>query len=292
MFQNYSERLVSATTEDGLILPGVVLRPPRARRSAAIVWVHGLTGNFAGQRARCSPLAERGFVVVDGDNRGHDFGALVRRTEGAPLLAGGGWELFDQSPFDVAAWIDVAESLGFPSVILVGHSLGALKVGYYQATRNDPRVLGIVAASPPAGAGLLNVELVAEAERLVREGRGQDLLPWGSSGAGAGTVSAQTYLNRVRTNVDVYGFVTPNPRVLKIQQPILALYGTEEPDVGAAAELEKIRLNALFSPWVETQMIEGANHAYSGHEEDVGALIVEWAGRVVRRAAAARRATS
>lgn len=288
MFQNYSEKLVSATTEDGLILPGVVFRPPRARRSAAIVWVHGLTGNFSGQRARCVPLAERGFVVVNGDNRGHDFGALIRRTEGTPLLAGGGWELFDQSPYDVGAWIDLAESLGFPGVILGGHSLGALKVAYYQATRNDPRVLGLVAASPPVPAGRLNVELVAEAERLVREGRGQDLLPWGSTSAGAGTVSAQTYLNRVQTNVDVYGFVTPNPRVLKIQCPILAFYGTDEPNVGTAADLEKIRRNALFSAGVETQMIEGADHVYSGHEEDVGALIVEWASRVLRQDAARR----
>lgn len=283
MLQSFTEKIVTTTTEDGLVLHGVVLRPGRPRRSLAVVWIHGLTGNFLRTMPRARTIAERGYVVVNGNNRGHDFGALFPRPDAEPLLGGGGWELFDESPRDVAAWIDLAAGLGFPGVVLVGHSLGALKVGYYQATRQDPRVLGLVLASPPLPATQLSVDLVVVAERVVAEGRGRDLLPWGSTGAGAGTVSAQTYLNRVQTNLDVFGFVTPNPRSVRITVPILAFYGTEEPTVGGPAELKKIEVNAPFSEGVETQMIAGANHVYAGHEEEVGALIASWAEKIGRR---------
>ncbi len=56
---------------------------------------------------------------------------------------GGGWERFDESPRDVAAWVGFAVDLGFEGVALLGHSLGALKVCYYQALRQDPRVAGL-----------------------------------------------------------------------------------------------------------------------------------------------------
>lgn len=282
MLQTFAEKLVTTTTEDGLTLHGVALRPTRPRRSLAVVWVHGLTGNFVKSMPLARSVAERGYVVVDGNNRGHDFGALFRRPDAEPLLAGGGWERFDESPHDIAAWIALAVAQGFPGVVLVGHSLGALKVGYYQATRHDPRVLGIVVASPPLRATELNVDLVVVAERLVAEGHGKDLLPWGSTNAGAGTVSGQTYLNRVRTNLDVFGFVTPNPRSVRITEPILAFYGSNEPEVGGQAELNKIQVNAPFSPSVETHIIDGANHSYSGREEEVGALIASWAEKLGR----------
>lgn len=287
----FTEELVTTTTEDGLLLNGVVIRPSgRPRRAIPIVWVHGLTGTFYGRSTTGvgRALAALGYTVVAGNNRGHDFGALLPRPNGEPLLAGGGWERFDQCIFDVAAWIGVAAGLGFPGVVLAGHSLGALKVGYYQATRSDPRVRGLVAASAPVRAGELNLELVAMAERLVSQADGRDLLGWGATQAGAGTVSAQTYLNRATTNVDVYGFVTPNPRVALIRCPILAFYGSEEPNVGGPAQLEAIRLNATASPWIETQMIEGADHSYLGHEGEVAALIARFAIRIGRMRAAAR----
>ena len=80
---------------------------------------------------------------------------------------------------------------------MIGHSLGALKVAHYQALRQDPRVAGLVAASAALPAARPDPELTALAEKMEAEGRGQDLLPWGSSRAGAGTHSAATFLNRV-----------------------------------------------------------------------------------------------
>ena len=107
-----------------------------------------------------------------------------------------GASLSPTSDVDVMVVVDViaappkAGKFRFRGVLLAGHSLGALKVGHYQALRQDSRVLGIVAASPPVAASRVDPALLAIAERLVADGQGDELLPWGSSPAGAGRLSA------------------------------------------------------------------------------------------------------
>ncbi|HLH73451.1 MAG TPA: alpha/beta fold hydrolase [Chloroflexota bacterium] len=284
MAKPWVEEIVHIRSEDGLLLEGAVISPANgATQSLPIIWIHGLTGRFYAPSAINigRELASRGFTFVTGNNRGHDFGALLNRADGEQLLAGGAWEHFDESPRDVAAWIDFAVGLGFSGVALLGHSLGALKVAYYQAARQDPRVAGLIAASPPARAGRVDSELLAQAKQMVAEGRGRDLLPWGSRSTGGGTMSASAYLNRMETNVDVYGDHTPDPAVARIRCPVLAFYGTNEPTVGGAADLETIKRNARVAPRVDTHLFEGADHSYLGHHIEVARVIAEWVAGLV-----------
>jgi pimeloyl-ACP methyl ester carboxylesterase len=277
----YSEELVYTDTEDGLMLEGVVISPTTGpEQSVAVVWVHGLTGRFYAptELLISRDLASAGYVTISGNNRGHDFGARVwSNPRGAAVLAGGGWEHFDESPYDVAAWITFAAALGHERVALIGHSLGALKVAHYQALKQDPRVVGLVAASAALPAARPNPELVALSEKMVAEGRGQDLLPWGSSRAGAGTHSAATFLNRAQTGLDQYGLDDPAPAIGKVACPILAFFGTEQ-DTGDAADLEMIRRNAKAAARVDTAIIEGADHVYRGREAAVAQVILGWLG--------------
>jgi pimeloyl-ACP methyl ester carboxylesterase len=240
-----------------------------------VAWVHGLTGRFYEPHTVTigRALATAGYPFVAGNNRGHDFGTTVRPRGAEPFLAGGAWERFDESPRDVAGWVGFAAGQAARGVVLVGHSLGALKVAYYLAQRQDPRVVGLVAASPPTGAGQLDPEALAWAERQVATGRGEDLVPQPVRGR---TFSAQTYLNRARANVDVYGFHRPEPPVARIRCPLLALYGDAEPQVGTAADLETIRRNASAAPRVDLRVFPGADHLYTGHEAEVAAALVAW----------------
>jgi alpha-beta hydrolase superfamily lysophospholipase len=284
MDETYTEKLVYTETEDGLLLEGAVIRPAIvSTRSLAIVWIHGLTGKFYSPTTVSigRALAGRGYTFITGNNRGHDFGAIYRTKSGERVILGGGWELFDESPRDVAAWVGFAVGLGFRGVALLGHSLGGLKVCYYLANRQDSRVAGLIAASPPLRAGRVEPELFARAERMLAEGRGADLLPWGISPAGAGTQSAQTYVNRARSNLDVYGLENPDPPVARIRCPILAFYGTDEAWVGTAADLEIIRRNARAAARVDTRTFEGADHSYTGHEAEVAAAVAEWVDGLV-----------
>lgn len=285
---SHTEEIVSVQTADGLTHDGVVIRPASPpHKPIALIWFHGLTGRFYGKTPLTigRALARAGRIFVSGNNRGHDFGYVMRRdADDRVILGGGGWELFSESAYDVAAWVDFAMTQGVEGVLLVGHSLGALKVGHYQAERQDSRVRGLVAASPPRFARAVDPELIARAERLVAEDRAQDLMPWGISRAGAGTVSAQTYLDRARTNLDVFGFHperTPHARVASIKCPLFACYGTDEAWVGGAAELESIKRNATAAPRVETALFEGADHSYAGHEHEVANTLARWAESLI-----------
>lgn len=273
----YTEEIVYADSEDGITHAGLVIRPAeRPSKAKAIVWIHGLTGRFYEPHAvRIGrDLAAQGYTFIVGNNRGHDAGTIVQRPNADPQLAGGYWERFDESPRDVAGWLNFAEAQGFSSIALLGHSLGALKVGYYQALRQDARVRGLIAASPPTRAGQIDPDLRARAEQLVAEGRGLEVFNLGTPGARP--TSAQTLLNRAQTNIDVYGFHSPDPPVGRIRCPLLVFWGTDEPMVGGAADLPTVRQNATAAPRVDTAMIEGADHVYRGHEPEVSALIGRW----------------
>ncbi len=279
MAKPWVEELVDIRSEDDLLLEGAVISPAGGtKQPIPVVWTHGLTGRFSAPSSLNigRELASRGITFVSGNNRGHDFGALFTRANGEQLIAGGAWEHVDESPRDIAAWLGFTGGLGFSSVALLGHSLGALKVAYYQAERQDPRVAGLIAASPPTRAGRVDSELLARAKQMVAEGRGRDLLPWGSRSTGGGTMSADAYLNRMETNVDVYGDHTPDPAVARIRCPILAFYGTNEPTVGSAADLETIKRNATAALRVTTHLFEGADHSYTGQHVAVARAIADW----------------
>ncbi len=280
MLTGRNEEIVFTYAEDGVMLEGVVMQPRQEpTRQLALVWMHGLTSKFyAPTEIKVGRgVVDAGYTVVSGNNRGHDFGSRVRRRDGDTILGGGGWELFDESPRDVAAWIGFAQSLGFERVALLGHSLGALKVVYYQAHRQDTRVIGVVAASPPLRAGRFNPTIVALAEQMVADGRGEDLLPWNSTPAGAGALSAKTYLHRTQIGFDFFGVDVDNPAVASIRCPLLVLFGTEN-DVGTADDLELIRRNAIAVSRVNTAMIQGGDHGYTGQESQVASILVEWLG--------------
>jgi pimeloyl-ACP methyl ester carboxylesterase len=286
MTQACTEELVWATTEDGANHDGVVIRPTEPSRSLAVVWIHGFSGRF------CEPfsirigrqLASEGYTVVSGNNRGHHLGARIWSSDGKPRLAGAWWEKISESPLDIAAWISYAEQLRYSRVALVGHSYGAVKCVWYQGERQDARVAGVVAASGPIRVLRgwdATSEMLANAEQLVEEGRGYEVLvPWDLQGSSPSTMSAQALVDSARSLPDVYGVGSADSPLSKVHCPILALFGTNEERVGTAPDLETIRQNARSASRVDTAMIEGADHSYTGREAEVGRVILRWLGKL------------
>jgi pimeloyl-ACP methyl ester carboxylesterase len=279
----YAEELVQTQAADGVELAGAVLRPTgTAVKPLPIVWIHGFTGRFYEPHALAigRRLAERGYVFVTGNNRGNNYGAVLHvRATHEERLGGACWEKLDESPLDVAAWIAFAIGLGFPQVVLLGHSLGGMKVTYYMATRQDPRVAGLINASGPVwrfiGPAPEAIERQAEAERLVGEGRGLDLLlPF--LAPGASTVSAQTVVSGTQFRAVLFGQNGQPPAVALLRCPVFAFLGSEEEWLGVPSDLEWFRTTATAAPRCETRYFEGADHVYTGHERQVADAIGDW----------------
>ncbi len=64
--------------------------------------------------------------------------------------------------------------------------------------------------------------------------------------------------------------------IARVACPILAVLGTNEPDINVEADRTIIREHATSAPRVDTRLIEGADHCYCGQEESVGAVIGDW----------------
>jgi pimeloyl-ACP methyl ester carboxylesterase len=282
MPKGYVEELVETKASDGVELAGAVIRPAAAARSLPIVWIHGFTGRYyepvairIGRR-----LAERGHVFVTGNNRGNNYGAILHdREKGEQRLGGAAWENLEESQLDVDAWISFAAGLGYEQVALVGHSLGGMKSTYYVATRNDPRVRTLVNASGPVwrfvGPAPDQTARLAEAERMVAEGRGLDLMPPAFDN-GRHSVSAQRVVNARRFHDVLFGRGGKPPATALVRCPLFAFIGSEETWLGEPKDLDWLREASTASPRVETRVFHGADHVYTGHEVEVADAIADW----------------
>ncbi len=284
----FPAELVYAQASDDIVNGGAFFIPPAdTAKPVAVIWVHGWGVNFYSRtyvRVRRA-LADLGYPCVTVNTRMHDIGTVAGYRDGKRLRGGGYWGVPSEAVRDIAAWIDFAGDRGFDKVILVGHSAGWAVVRAYQGEKQDPRVVGLVLASggvrayaPPS-----DPDQRAEAARLIADGRGDDLLRIPNRPFPA-FISAATFLDDANTPAeygDFFGEKTPNPAVNKVRCPLLAFFGTRESDIGTEADLELLKSCVQRQPSgprsVDTIMIRGADHMYSGEEEQVARTIATWA---------------
>jgi pimeloyl-ACP methyl ester carboxylesterase len=200
------------------------------------------------------------------------------------IRGGGYWGVASEEVSDVAAWVEFAADRGFKKVVLVGHSAGWAAVRLYQAQLQDPRVVGVVLAS-----GAVRVETrtsdpdqLAEATRLMAEGQG-DALVRDPKRSFPSYISAATFLDIANTSPefkDFFGIQTTNAPVTRMRCPLLAFFGTNG-DVGTEGDLELLKSSIQRQPSgpsrVQTAMIRGADHMYTGEEAQVARIIAKWA---------------
>ncbi len=267
------ERLVYAQTQDGLELKAALIRPRGEVPGATplLIWVHTRQQGFAEREyvAIGRALAGLGHHFLTVETRGHDFGAWYRADDG-PSLHGSAWEHFSDCVLDLDAWAEAAEAMGYTSIVLIGHGFGGAKCLHFQAQRQLPQVAALVlASSGSAVRDKLPPGLEDMARDMVESGRGQDLLPWNTSGQNyASTVSAQYYLARSIMRAELYGSADLPPAIARIRCPVIAWYGTKEErnNRRVSAFLDWMADSAVAAPQSDFTTIEGLDFFYKGSE--------------------------
>jgi len=260
--------LVHALASDEVFHTGALFHPLMAAKSLAMLWIHGGGQNFyyPTYLRIGAAVSAHGYPFLSANTRGHDQNSR--------------WDRFETSALDLAAWIDRLGALGYPRVVLVGHSFGGWRVASYQAERQDPRVRGLIIASTPVRKRFPQQphyqERLELAERLVAEGRGDQYLPLEYP------QTASSFVSFARAGMDLYGLESPDRLLDRVGCPVLAWFGTEgaEPTIGTAADLELARANLPHGFPFEALLLEGADHMYRGHEEEVAATIARWADQL------------
>lgn len=278
-----------AVTVDGLKLDGALYLPAAGEQAPlpvdAFLVLHGTGGNFYGSTltAGLAPrMASWGAAVLAVNTRGHDL-AYMAGTNRGRKLQGSSHELVDECRFDIAAWTDWLQARGMPRIVLVGHSLGAVKALYAMAQDDPPPVARVAALSPPrlshahfsqsARAERFLAEH-AQAENMVREGRGEATLdatvplPY--------PITAASYVDKygVEERYNILRFVD------RVRAPVLFTFGTLELRSEAFAGLpEALAPAGGANPVRQVAVIGGADHVYTGVQLDLAARIESWLRR-------------
>jgi alpha-beta hydrolase superfamily lysophospholipase len=290
------ENLVYATTQDGLTLKGALIRPVASRNRMAplLIWVHTRQQGFAEPEyvGVGRHLAALGYPFLTIETRGHDFGAWYRTPDG-PTLHGSAWEHFSDCVLDIDAWVAAAEEMGHETVVLIGHGFGGAKCLHFQAQRQLPQVAALVLASSGASVrDKLPPGLEETARAMVAEGRGQDLLPFNTTGQHyASTVSAQYYLARSIMRAELYGSPDVPPAIARIRCPVIGWYGTLEERENRSVHdfLDWLKDNSIMAPATDFAMIEGLDFFYKGAEKLIATHLASRLARVGLAAAPLRR---
>ena len=287
--------LTRVITSDGLELVGLWVVPPGATPKAAVLHVHGLAGNFYENRfvdaaAEAATAAGLGFLTVN--NRGHEYisDSIFQAPDGttASRQLGGAYEIFEDCARDIQAWVDLLKARGVETIILQGHSHGALKVTYYWAHAKEQGLQGLILLSPSDDFGMQRYrmgrrfdEIVGIARKLVAEGRGTEFM---SHDYHPYLMSAQTYYDTFRpeSRLKIFNISMTDTHTYheleKVKAPVLVIVGSvEESFIGRPDEfVTDVRRRFKGTKDFTGHVIDGAPHSYLGHEAQVGRHIGEW----------------
>ena len=271
---NCQTEICTFKTSDNERLHGALLTPAESPDELALVFVHGVAMNFYlpplflfGQE-----LAARGYHCFVINTRGHDW---ICRAGNLTRFGGAAYENLEDCLADLDGALALLAARGYRRFVLVGHSLGAIKSIIYQGTRRRSDMAGIVSCSAPKQFYSERVarqpkfrELIEQAESMVSNGRGDDLMSL-AVGATPGIFSARTHL-------DKYGKDDRNdcrPYAKSLGCPLLAIVGGAEPKL-FHEYAQEIVANAGADATYE--QVDGGNHFYNRHISQIVEVIAEW----------------
>lgn len=287
---------ITIDTPDGQTWDGLALMPktgdPQRRRLAVIV-VHGSVGNYITgvPRRVAHGLALAGFTVLSVNTRMANYGVFF----------GGG--LFHRTPIDLDCWVDLAVRMGHTRVVLVGFSMGASMVTYYQATVRRPEVIAIGALAHPASlpdslkrrwtrfGSEPDYETVVRRAWLMIGGTTEhdeqdDEIFVVQRATGPTDEPAHAEIWTYRTwwfsrGPQAYAAMSRR-HIGKLEVPIAMIQGGDDLIVPPSDGVELERLaRAGGVPHVHHTVVEGANHVFGGRLGEAVERLIDWMDDVV-----------
>ena len=275
--------LVGVRTSDDVELDGGFLEPTRPAQPSdsaidAFVIVHGSGGNFyRSGLERASRLRDAGYAVAVVNTRGHDV--VASHTQEA--FIGNAYDVWDDCRYDLDATIGLVAERGYSKICILGISIGATKVVYYQAKVHDPRVAGVIAFGPvntshkwfsASEEGEEHEKICRTAKELVDAGQPDALMQVDFPNQHA-VFSAAVYLDRHGPG-ERYHLL---PVVNDVECPLFILAGTEENLIRHRGFAQAMFDEAAGNPNVVLKLVQDATHGFSGMDDEFVDSVLEWA---------------
>lgn len=284
--------LVKSITPDGIELQGFWIDK---KSDVALYHSHGSAGDFYSHNfidVIGEKISSEGVSFLTANNRGHDVYACLRKHANERIKwiqIGGAFERFEDCILDISSWIDFLKAQGVKKVILQGHSL-CQKLVYYQYMKSDRRVIGQIYLSPGNDAGLMLSALGEEKyqktnkmiKKMIEEGREKEMLP--KELALVCPIAAIAYYGYLTEESvgNIFPYHNPDSEkwelLSKIEDPLLIIFGEADSLIKPSIE-EAVRLfneKTKSSKKLDVEIIEKANHSFTGHENELSNIINSW----------------
>lgn len=274
--------LISVNTSDGIALDGAFLPAATDASSPgpvdAMLLIHGSGGRFYAPATRimAEDLSLRGYPCLALNTRGHD---TVWVDTATGVAHGNAFEILDISRHDLRAGVDFLAEKGYQRIGLLGHSMGAVKVTYYAAWEDDPRVRTVIPVSPVRLSYAYYMESpdaqefqgnLERADQMESEGRALELMK--AEFPIPQYFSAASYLDK-HGPAERYNLVTLAPRV-KI--PLFTFAGSLETHTRLIDMASDLALAAVNSPRAQHIIIDGGNHSLQNRKEEAALAVLNW----------------
>lgn len=274
--------LITITSRDGMTLDGIFCEPAAGVSPEgpvdAMLLIHGSGGSFyrVATKAMAEDLRNRGYACLAINTKGHD---TVWSPQGSGEYYGNALEILDNSRHDLAAGVDYLREKGYRHIGLLGHSMGAVKVGYYAATEEDDRIATVIPISPVRLSYSYYMEsedaeefqgIIQRADQMEAEDRAQELME--VRFPIAQMFSAASYLDK-HGPAERYNLVALAP---KIKVPMLVMGGELETHTRLRDCPQDMITAAVNSPRAEYEIIPGGNHSLLNSMDKASARVLEW----------------
>jgi pimeloyl-ACP methyl ester carboxylesterase len=287
-------RVVRFEATDGVALSGLLYEPKRSTTRAAI-YLHGTGGSSVFESKRSNQLGaaftRSGIAYFPFNNRGAH---LMRRM--GDVMGGMAYERIRDCIFDIDGAVRELRARGYRDITLIGHSTGANKIAVYDFYKERVPVKRYVLLAGGDDTGLLYDQLGArrfaaaltKAREMIRAKRGAELAPPSISKLPMSWAAFHDMANP-DGDYNVFPFleVMRNVRLSRkpkfrhvrgITKPTLVLYGeNDEYCFNDVPRCVSILADAIGpKPNFELAIMKGGNHSFSGLEEELAELIVNW----------------
>lgn len=280
------QELVRINSIDEIEQPGI-LYTPNEDTDKIVIHVHGLNGNFYENRfldILAKSYTDKNYAFLTFNNRGRDFITELLKGNDYTII-GGSLERFKDCILDIDGVVNWVKAKGFKEIILEGHSYGCNKVLYYYNQKKDDSIKKIVLLAPcdipSEGKKFLSEEeynkAKEESTRLIKENKENELIDF--SVMANGKIAAGTYYYDFLPNGEndfiryVDGANGKSQVLNSINIPTLIIFGdVDECVLTQPIDVVKEYLKNNLSN-CNIQIIDGADHSYTGRYEELGNVI-------------------
>lgn len=282
-------RILKTTTADGLELDAILCEPSK-KSSKVVIHFHGKEGDFL-QNHFIEHMAidypKAGYAFMTCSHRGKSYMADILRKSATGYeytQLGSAFDIFEDSVYDIDAWVNLARKLGYKELILQQHSTPHKIVWY---SYHNPNAVSKLILISPADIHFAFEKYVKDyqknlklAKKLIDRGKSKELMPvflWSNC-----PVSAATFYNWGQNNSRIQEFNYSHPEngfkyFPKIKLPIMAILGENDFAVGKPAHicLEILKTKSASSNF-KSKVIRGAGHSFLGQEQELTKTIINW----------------